>query len=243
MASEPDGVQNQSDLHSLFSQVMSLVKSEIDVSDEKGHPRYTDVCEWFAEKIHSTELLSEQTQVYQRLLAQCCDVLGLDKEDFLDAAVYQSTSPASFSTGTGPNKELTRFSLRLWQLGAHEISHVKGAPPLHGVRDCLQRFLTSTGCETAKFPLEILFQWPNQWEKQQSTQSSRPGSPLGSFVVAISIGSSVTMACHMLCWAAAKLDWLAGDLLADDVKTDVAERLLKCICSLVPFTHISLDGA
>ena len=52
-----------------------------------------------------------------------------------------TTIPDSFSKKHGVDEVLLHLPLRLWQLGVHESSHVKGAPPLHGVRDNLQRFL------------------------------------------------------------------------------------------------------
>ncbi|CAE7831423.1 unnamed protein product [Symbiodinium sp. CCMP2592] len=66
-----------------------------------------------------------------------------------------------------------------------------------------------------------------------SFQSSVP-SPADlqeAFSVAVSIGTTVTMACHLLAYAAMKLDWLNSPTVLDHVKKDVAGRLMSCLCN------------
>ena len=89
------------------------------------------------------------------------------------------------------------------------------------------------GCETSKYPIEILFEWPTQWNQSSSVgQSCSPTvRVVEDFNVAVSVGSSVTMACHLLRWAAVPLQWLEGKL-PDYVKSDLALRLAKCLCCL-----------
>ncbi|CAE7521734.1 unnamed protein product, partial [Symbiodinium pilosum] len=161
----------------------------------------------------------EDRAAHRRLLTNLLDQCGrhLNIDMFSGPFnAYQSSVPYELKTGMPPDERLKHFSLRLWQFGVSEVSHVKGAPPLHGVRDCLQRFLAETGCETSRFPLEILFEWPNQW---QQSPAARPRDPVEDFSLAVSIGSSVTLACHLLCWAAAKLDWLGSeDFLPFDLR-------------------------
>ncbi|CAE7838908.1 unnamed protein product [Symbiodinium sp. CCMP2592] len=52
-----------------------------------------------------------------------------------------------------------------------------------------------------------------------------------AFSVAVSIGTTVTMACHLLAYAAMKLDWLNSPTVLDHVKKDVAGRLMSCLCN------------
>ena len=94
----------------------------------------------------------------------------------------------------------------------------------------MQKFLTGMGCETHKFPLEILLDWPTAWKPAGAPVAAvAPGSTIEPFSVGISIGSTVTMACHLLAFAAMKLDWLNSPTVLDHVKKDVAVRLMSCI--------------
>ena len=217
----------QQQLHGLFQQAMQLLKTEMEILNEKGKPKYIDACDWLSSKMVTMEDRAAHRRLLTNLLDQCGRHLNIDIFSGPFNA-YQSSVPYELKTGMPPDERLKHFSLRLWQFGVSEVSHVKGAPPLHGVRDCLQRFLAGTGCETSKFPLEILFEWPNQW---QQSPAARPRDPVEDFSLAVSIGSSVTMACHLLCWVAAKLDWLGSeDFLPFDLRKDVAHRLMRCIC-------------
>ena len=189
-------------------------------------------------KIATPEQRRVHGQALRGLFLDCSSALG-----FSQTTEHQEFYPdvADYKTGSGPSATPTRFKLRLWQLGIAEVSHVKGAPPLHGIRDCMQKFLVTSGAETDKYPLEVLFHWPHQWTAGLTgSQSHSPDAAnslipsrgsIDDFTVALSIGSSVSMACQLLCWAAIKLDWMgSGNLLADNVKKDLAERLLKCLC-------------
>ena len=228
MDTEP--VANQQQLHGLFAEAMNVLKAELDVKTADNQAKYTDVCEWMAEKLCSDgERLAHQRHI-EELLACCEAVAGTGASSSPQSSVQSSVqstvpSPTEFQEG----KMLKRFHLRIWQLGGHEASHVKGAPQLHGVRDNMQKFMTGMGCETHKFPLEILFDWPTAWKP--SGASPVPGSPVEPFSLGVSIGSTVTMACHLLVYAAMKLDWLNSPAVPDHVKKDVAVRLMSCICN------------
>ena len=180
--------------------------------------KYADTREWFSSILATPEQRMKHATMLQELLNKCLPE-GQQVR-------HTTTIPDSFSRKHGVDEVLLHLPLRLWQLGAHESSRVKGAPPLRGARDNLQRFLRGLGCETSKYPIEILFDWPNQWASLPVPQSA-------GFSVAISVGSSVTMACHLLRWAAVRLQWLEGDL-PDYVKSDLAVRLAKCLCCLFP---------
>ena len=183
---------NQAALHGLCQQAMTLLKSEMDVRDSKGQAKYADTCEWFSSILATPEQRMKHTTMLQELLNQC---LPQGQQVPRTTAV-----PDSFSRTHGPDEVLLHLPLRLWQLGVHESSHVKGAPPLHGVRDNLQRFLYGLGCETSKYHIEILFHWPHQWSQflNMSQSSSPTVRMVEDFSVAVSMGSSVTMACHLL---------------------------------------------
>ena len=193
----------------------------------KGLAKYGDVGEWFSSILATPEQRTQHSTMLQELFGKCAPE-G-------QRLPHTATVLESFSKKHGPDEVLLPLPMRLWQLGAHESSHVKGAPPLHGVRDNLLRFLCGLGCETSKYPIEILFDWPNHWN--QSLNMGQSSSPtirmVEDFSVAVSVRSSVTMACHLLCWAAVRLQWLEGDL-PDYVKSDLAVRLAKCLCCLSP---------
>ena len=227
-AVDPDPVANQQQLHTLFVEAMAVVKDELDVKTADGQPQFTDVCEWMAQKLGSDgERVAHQTHLAE-LLASCDAVAGVTAGGA--GGTWQSSVPSPTDYQESDGKMLKRFPLRLWQLGGHEASHVKGAPQVHGVRDCMQKFLTGMGCETHKFPLEILFDWPTAWKPAGAPVAAvAPGSTIEPFSVGISIGSTVTMACHLLAFAAMKLDWLNSPTVLDHVKKDVAVRLMSCI--------------
>ena len=50
--------------------------------------------------------------------------------------------------------------------------------------------------------------------------------------IGVSFGSSVTIACHMVCWTVMKLGIMESDGLPPDVKVNLAHRLLRCLCDL-----------
>ena len=140
---DPDPVANQQQLHTLFVEAMTGVKEELDVKTADGQPQFTDVCEWMAQKLGSDgERLAHQTHLAE-LLASCEAVAGATAGG--SGVTWQSSVPSPADYQEGGGKMLKRFPLRLWQLGGHEVSHVKGAPQLHGVRDCMQKFLTGMG--------------------------------------------------------------------------------------------------
>ena len=175
----------QQQLRGLFQQAMQLLKTEMDVLNEKGKPKFIDVCDWLSSKMVTTEERTAQAPVHAALVA---------------------------GRGQGGLSRERRAALC--------------------VASELQCFLSRTGCETSKFPLEVLFEWPNQW---QQSPVVRPGDVVEDFSLAVSIGSSVTMACHLLCWVAAKLDWLGSeDFLPYDLRKgsgaqiDAVHLLLSC---------------
>ncbi|CAL1141367.1 unnamed protein product [Cladocopium goreaui] len=77
-----------------------------------------------------------------------------------------------------------------------------------------------------KFPLRL-------WQLGIQENSHVKGAPalhgpVRRFSVGVSIGSSVTMACHLCAWAVLKLGLL--DELAADVKKELAKRLIGVLC-------------
>ena len=122
-------------LHGLSQQARTLLKDEIDHKGPDGRARCTDVCGWLSSKIATPEQRSVHGQALRGLFLDCSSALG-----FSETTEHQEFYPdvADYKTGRGPSSTPTRFRLRLWQLGVAEVSHVKGAPPLHGIRDCVQ---------------------------------------------------------------------------------------------------------
>lgn len=218
-----DGLCHQDEMAKILNECLACLKGEMDTKDAQGFPKFTDVCEWFADKLATEDSRLAYKARLDDLLDKCQD---LGQVEALTG--FQSSRPDSLKYTENGMEHLTKFSLRLWQIGVHEQSHVKGAPPLHAVFDNMQKLLIGHGNETAKYPLELLFDWGCPWSKGNSPE-------IECFTVGISIGSSVTMACHLLCWAVLKLGIMEStDRPADQqaIKCELAKRLLKCLCPL-----------
>ena len=169
------------------------------VRDSKGQAKYADVREWFSSVLATPEQRTQHSTTLQELLGR-----RAPEGQRLPRA---TTVPESFSRKHGPDEALLPLPMRLWQLGAHESSRVKGAPPLRGVRDNLQRFLRGLGCETSKYPRN-----PMRMAQYGPVFQSR--SPCGGRLqCCCQCRAQCKMARHLLCWAAVRLLCLEGDLL------------------------------
>ena len=212
-AGEP--IPHQNALLSIFKDVMKLLQESIDQKTPDGYPKYVDVCEWMSAQLSTQTLRDEYVKKLQDLESLCCSSAGADP--ILD---FQTKK---FAGGGKYEKR----PLRLWQLGVQEDCHVKGAPPLHAVRDNMQKFLTGFGNETEKYPLKVLFEWC-----EPMPDSSRPAGLLADGIlplsVSLSTGSSVTMASHLVCWGVLQLG-LDLSTFEKELRKDISERILKCI--------------
>ena len=215
--------QVQGELTQVFTHVLNYLKGEIGVEDVSGRPQYTDVCEWMCQLLHSKEMRDAYCTSLAGLLAECVQICQVDPGE------HQDKVPATLQQ----ENRLRAFPLRLWQLGIHEASHVKGAPPLHSVRDCMQKFIAGYGNETIKYPLEVLFNWTSPF----SPADLQPDTDIPNFSIALAIGSSVTMACHLLCIGVMKTGILNADSLSPTGRKELAHRLVKCLCSLAAIAY------
>lgn len=167
----------------IFQKLLDALKQEIDVLDADGRPCYTDVCEWFAGLLGTDASRQAYCDGLRSLCTTCLAITGI-QANRPQATVPELVGAASLE----PCAE--RYSLRLWQLAVHERSHVKGAPPLHSVRDCMQKFVSGYGNETGKYPLEVLFQWGAPHVKAGDLLVD---AQIPDLSIAVSVGSSVTI--------------------------------------------------
>ena len=218
---------NHGEMVKVLNQIIGCLKVEMDVKGLDGKPKFADCCEWLASKLDSEESRKAHADALMELLDSVKSIASAEEQ-----MVFQDLVPPVAACHVEQNgvRHLEKFPLRLWQLGIQENSHVKGAPALHGVIQNMQKMLIGYGAETAKFPLEVLFSWGCPW-----SPNPQAGEPVRRFSVGVSIGSSVTMACHLCAWAVLKLGLL--DELAADVKKELAKRLIGVLCDLALPIH------
>lgn len=214
---------SQAEMTKVLNKCINCLKFEMNARDSQGKPKYTDVCEWLSDKLATPGDRAHHKTALEDLLDECKNLTNAEV-----TSTFQDSVPSQTQTVEAGVEHLEKFALRLWQMGVHEASHVKGAPALHSCLDNLQKILIGHGGETHKYPLEVLFEWQSPWSVK---------GKLMDFTLGISIGSAVTMASHLLCWAVVKLDLLNSSELTDPVKTELASRLLTAICTLTCF-HI-----
>ena len=106
---------------------------------------------------------------------------------------------------------------------------MKGAPALHGVCTNLQKLVAGYGNETAKYPLEVLYEWegtgPGATLGLQNAQEGAADLAIQPF----SLCSSVCVASQLFCWGVIQLGTLNKLASTDGVGQALACRLLKCL--------------
>ena len=146
----PDGaILHQSTLQKVYTDIMLLLRKEMDVKDTENKPKFADVCEFMAAELATSVQRNAFEHQLDMLEDRCRSILGMP------AATYQTLHPRDVDV-----KSYRKMNFRLWQMGGHAAYHVKGGPALHAVRDNIQKMIMGHGSETEKYPLEVLFKWP-----------------------------------------------------------------------------------
>lgn len=109
-----------------------------------------------------------------------------------DAAVEQAredVEPEEEGDGREVKQHVSRFRVRLWNLGFSAESAMRGPSPLCDVLRNVDRHLSHPlGNQTEKYPVEVFF----------DLLGLKPGDALLPFKVGISIGFGTTLACHLI---------------------------------------------
>ena len=108
---------SQADMTKLFNRCVACLKYEMDAKDSQGRPKYTDVCEWLADQLATPEARAQHKASLVALLDQCKDLTAAEVTDS-----FQDSIPDQTKYIEGGVEHLKKFSLRLWQLGVHELS-------------------------------------------------------------------------------------------------------------------------
>eukprot|EP00435_Cladocopium_sp_Y103_P031723 s1605_g8.t1 len=232
---EDFNVRCQENLQAVYDGIMQALKAAMDKKDANGQALYSDVCEWMSCSFPTPGHRASWKDKLVALENQCCAVLELTETPHFER---------DFPSVELEQQCFDRRPHALWQLGFSETRHVKGAPPLHGVCANLQKFVCGFGNETGKYPIEILYEWEgNQTHRPAGDDQQTEG--IEPFTLAVSTGSSVTLASYLFCWGVIEnnaLDSLVSQ--SDAAGKALAKRLLQCLRALDAlyifslFTHL-----
>lgn len=205
-----------------YAAVFAGMQASMGQLDAEGLPQYKDVHHWLQEEYGTADARDALVRDLQGLEGRCREVLGLAAGD------YQTTVPSSFSDSSAGESRPATFKLRLWQVDFRRTGQVKAGASLHAIRDCVHKNLVGRGNETAKYPLEVLFDW--QW-----SGGGAAGSEIVPFSIGVAIGTATTVASYLTAIYALRLNLLEDALRGSSGPggpggpVDLATRLLKCL--------------
>ena len=168
-----------------------------DILDGKP-PAFHSVCAWLEAQYPVLEAQERYKQHLERLELMVArkwraktdnNIRTVPVQDAPMEQAREDVEPEEEGDGKEVKQAVTRFRVRLWNLGFSAESAMRGPSPLCDVLRNVDRHLTHPlGNQTEKYPVEVFF----------DLLGLKPGDALLPFKVGISIGFGTTLACHLI---------------------------------------------